>query len=118
MRLQKCFDLGMLLLIAVLVTGCSSSNQITSGTVVQTSDEEDSKRTGSLKSEGEAFELSIEKMHLLENSCAEGLTPTAKANPSNEGCEYPKENAYVCVICPDGSCGKGENKCNCPQDCR
>ena len=25
---------------------------------------------------------------------------------------------YICAACADGTCGPGENRCNCPQDCK
>lgn len=67
--------------------------------------------------EGEYFKLGTGEDENLEPACRTGLFPTVNAEESDEGCEY-EEDIYVCVNCPNGECGAGENRCNCPQDCR
>ena len=33
-------------------------------------------------------------------------------------CKNPLYDIAICIDCPNSICGPGENKCNCPQDCR
>lgn len=68
--------------------------------------------------EGDAFELGFEKYDRIEEVCREGLTAVAYAEAEGDECAYTQCPCYVCVACPDGICGKGESKCNCPQDCK
>ncbi|MFH1448035.1 MAG: hypothetical protein ABIG39_04170 [Candidatus Micrarchaeota archaeon] len=50
--------------------------------------------------------------------CCEGLTPIDACGPDSEGnCGEACAGAVVCTKCGDGICKKGENKCNCPEDC-
>jgi fibro-slime domain-containing protein/LPXTG-motif cell wall-anchored protein len=51
--------------------------------------------------------------------CCEGLDPIGTGAPDQSGnCpEPPPVGAFVCTMCGNGTCGLGENKCNCPQDC-
>ena len=60
-------------------------------------------------------------------SCCEGFEAIEKmtAITTGEGrdksayCRKEADEAYVCVIkCGDGQCTKGENECNCPDDCK
>ncbi len=68
--------------------------------------------------EGEVFELDFDKSDKLGKVCAEGMTATAYTMVEDGDCLYTQCPCYVCVKCPDGTCGNGENKCNCPQDCK
>jgi hypothetical protein len=49
--------------------------------------------------------------------CCAGLTPTPTPSELVDGACVPMADAYACIACPDGSCGTGENRCNCPADC-
>jgi len=50
--------------------------------------------------------------------CCEGLTVIGCDKPDASGnCPPACAGASYCTKCGDGICGKGENKCNCPQDC-
>ena len=57
-----------------------------------------------------------------EPACCPGLAPIDYAletqDPQgNWECQYVDCLCYVCAACGDGSCGEGENHCNCPVDC-
>ncbi len=50
--------------------------------------------------------------------CCEGLQPISCGGPAEDGsCDTPCVGASICAKCGDGTCGTGENKCNCPADC-
>ena len=68
--------------------------------------------------EGEKFEISTELEERADESCQAGLNAIMYTRVSGGECVYPTCPCYVCVKCPDGECGKGENECNCPQDCK
>jgi hypothetical protein len=53
------------------------------------------------------------------SDCCEGLSKISCAQPDSAGvCPTgPCVGSSVCAYCPDGTCGLGENKCNCPEDC-
>jgi len=46
-------------------------------------------------------------------NCCEGL---AQRGVYDKECG-PIMDVAICVTCPDGKCGPGENRCNCPEDC-
>ncbi|MDD5739036.1 MAG: hypothetical protein PHY72_03925 [Candidatus Pacebacteria bacterium] len=54
--------------------------------------------------------------------CCSGLTPikdSASSKPLVEGgCSGVGSDSYACTACGNGVCGKGENQCNCPADCK
>jgi len=72
------------------------------------------------------------------NICCVGLEKVQNSYPIEEGVSYPMKDPYtiekspdyptkgcllfrsgfVCTKCGDGICGKGENECNCPEDCK
>ncbi len=54
-----------------------------------------------------------------QGKCCGTLVPLLAKVPNGQpgGCSTPKCPCYVCTQCGDGLCGKGENGCNCPQDC-
>jgi len=47
--------------------------------------------------------------------CCEGLQEGIIFSDIEE-CS-PMLDAAVCIDCPNGICGAGENRCNCPEDC-
>lgn len=50
--------------------------------------------------------------------CCDNLVKVSCGKPDQNGeCSAPCAGASICANCGDGVCGKGENKCNCPQDC-
>jgi hypothetical protein len=52
--------------------------------------------------------------------CCKGLSGISTAAPNDAGaCTEPfhLDPTHVCAICGNGTCGPGENRCNCPQDC-
>lgn len=51
--------------------------------------------------------------------CCPGLAAISTATPdANGNCPtHPLLGASICTKCGNGSCGPGENKCNCPEDC-
>lgn len=50
--------------------------------------------------------------------CCDDLVSIQQSYPKSDGtCVYPKCLCYVCTNCGDNKCGKGENFCNCPDDC-
>lgn len=48
--------------------------------------------------------------------CCKGLQTAAPY--SDDNCNEPLNDLNACINCPNGICGIGENKCNCPQDCK
>jgi len=51
--------------------------------------------------------------------CCEGLTQIGCDQPDQSGeCSGGCVGAFYCTMCGNGICGLGENKCNCPQDCK
>jgi len=51
--------------------------------------------------------------------CCEGLRAISCEGPDASGaCKQTKCATFLCAKCGDGSCGAGENSCNCPEDCR
>lgn len=49
--------------------------------------------------------------------CCEGLVPRALSGPVDGECVVIPCGCFVCVSCPDGECGPGEDICICPEDC-
>jgi hypothetical protein len=43
--------------------------------------------------------------------------PAADGGTCSSG-YHPIYTTYICARCPDGTCGPGENRCNCPEDCQ
>lgn len=51
-------------------------------------------------------------------SCCANLSPIGCDRPDAGGnCQPGCVGATICAKCGDNTCGPGENKCNCPQDC-
>jgi len=50
--------------------------------------------------------------------CCFGLEPISCAFFKDSKCLIPNCFCEVCAKCGNGTCGLGENKCNCPQDCK
>ena len=48
----------------------------------------------------------------ISNSWADG-----QALDYASACIAPTDGSFICSKCGDGICGKGENKCNCKEDC-
>jgi len=56
-----------------------------------------------------------------QRPCCEGLgrVPIYKWSFVRvDECLAEKGGRYLCIKCGDGRCGIGENRCNCPADCR
>jgi hypothetical protein len=52
-------------------------------------------------------------------SCCPGLSAIADSRCGNSDCSMvTMTEGFVCAKCGDSICGKGENKANCPQDCK
>jgi hypothetical protein len=49
--------------------------------------------------------------------CCQGLAAIASASLEHTECQPAPPSVLVCVRCGDGVCGKGENRCNCAEDC-
>jgi hypothetical protein len=66
--------------------------------------------------EGAGFDL---KNGSLGIHCCVGLTTVSVATESANGtCQRGPVSAAVCEACGDGVCKNGENRCNCPTDCK
>jgi hypothetical protein len=54
--------------------------------------------------------------------CCSGLNKIGPDSPDSFSGECVRpigaQGPYVCAKCGDGICGKGENRCNCSQDCK
>lgn len=69
---------------------------------------------GSCTTEGESYSVVPDYL-----PCCEGLKPISCERPDNSGhCPPGCVGAAYCTKCGDNNCGKGENKCNCPEDCK
>jgi hypothetical protein len=61
----------------------------------------------------------------LYRVCCKGLEgipvsePLSEPSPDGATCsqQFPLDPTHVCAKCGNGTCGTGENRCNCPQDC-
>lgn len=54
-----------------------------------------------------------------KGKCCGKLVPVSAKIPDGKGgCLSPNCPCYVCTNCGDNTCGKGENSCNCPKDCK
>jgi len=49
--------------------------------------------------------------------CCSGLTSITNSFEDGAECIAPNDGTSRCTYCGDGTCGAGENKCNCPKDC-
>ena len=68
------------------------------------------------RGEGDKFELNSPMKDFI---CRPGLKAVSAATESNDGgCGWPMCYCYVCTKCGDTKCGIGENRCNCPEDCK
>jgi len=50
--------------------------------------------------------------------CCAGLTQVLDVRPVNGQCVQFGPDYGICTRCGNGTCGAGENSCNCPADCR
>jgi hypothetical protein len=73
------------------------------------------KKTGPCRQEGESFEGKT-----LGEACCPGLTPIDSTYPSPQAkcMRSAPPSVMVCTQCGNKICGKGENWCNCPADCK
>ena len=53
----------------------------------------------------------------VKRHCCEGLKKRESYVIDNNKCDVPLIDVAICIDCPNGECGIGENKCNCPEDC-
>lgn len=51
-------------------------------------------------------------------SCFPWLVRVGDIIPLDSECLPADCPCFICTKCGDGICGKGENKCNCPKDCK
>ncbi|MEK6961084.1 MAG: DUF333 domain-containing protein [Nanoarchaeota archaeon] len=52
-------------------------------------------------------------------SCCKGLVPITDKSPGEKGeCAMLVGGSQVCAACGNGVCENGENRCNCPRDCK
>lgn len=51
-------------------------------------------------------------------ACCNGLKQITNNAPLGAGCDTVSGTIFVCTACGNGVCGTGENKCNCPADCK
>jgi len=65
--------------------------------------------------EGEKFYLKPGEPQTKE--CCPNLKTEAFYSIIDDKC-IPETVASVCIDCPNDICGPGENKCNCPEDCK
>ena len=65
--------------------------------------------------EGEKFYLKPGEPQTKE--CCSNLKTGAFYSIIDDKC-IPETVASICIDCPNGICGPGENKCNCPEDCK
>ncbi|MFO0746064.1 MAG: hypothetical protein U1F43_10370 [Myxococcota bacterium] len=53
------------------------------------------------------------------STCCPGLTRVDSTAPASDGTcqETAPPSVFFCAACGDGTCGTGENRCNCTADC-
>lgn len=57
--------------------------------------------------------------YLSPSTCCTGLKAINQSTVVGDGsCRAPLPEILICRKCGDGVCGTGENKCNCPEDCK
>ena len=69
---------------------------------------------------GPSAGINPEWLDHLPKECCEGLTSITYSGLYDENCNLkmmPGAPSFTCVKYGDGQCGKGETKCNCPEDC-
>jgi len=66
--------------------------------------------------EGEMISIMPTSSGVSGKKCCEGLTESVSYAEINNECA-PEMDVAICINCQDGTCGPGENKCNCPEDC-
>ena len=64
--------------------------------------------------EGKIFSLEYDQEG---PDCCEGLNKKAHFDLIDDECAVLLDDMGICINCPNGECGFGENKCNCPEDC-
>lgn len=63
-------------------------------------------------------EAQVQAVDASPAECCSGLTRIAPASKlTADGACLLETDSFVCLACPDGTCGALENNCNCPQDC-
>lgn len=65
--------------------------------------------------------ISPEYTDHMATECCGGLKLITPSNLYDENCNFVAlmgGPSGVCTMCSDGQCGKGETKCNCPDDCK
>lgn len=72
--------------------------------------------TGRCTAEGQSLEAKD-----ICSVCCSGLTRVESSAPGGDGgacvpTDFP--SVFRCTACGDGTCGLGENRCNCPADCK
>ncbi|MFH1561360.1 MAG: hypothetical protein ABID04_02140 [Patescibacteria group bacterium] len=109
----KVFGVGTILILAVISLAWSTTkvnqNKVSSGPKTIMEFEEN------CVAEGEILDYDQEK------SCCPSLslkwnyqlTQDKQCLPIEDNLKHQR----ICLKCPDGICGQGENGCNCPQDC-
>ena len=60
-----------------------------------------------------------DSMMAPEKECCPGLKPISDLYVSKEtkNCVVGGDESFVCAKCGDAICGRGENRCNCQEDC-
>jgi len=53
-----------------------------------------------------------------DDVCCEGLVKIKNTWPYYDSCMGVTDGSFICAKCGNGVCGPGENKCNCPKDCK
>lgn len=68
--------------------------------------------------EGEEYEGKVTCAHCCESLGAVSSAEVTSLEGEALRCSVPPVSLLRCVHCGDGTCGVGENRCNCPQDCK
>ena len=53
-----------------------------------------------------------------DDVCCSGLTKISNSWLSGSVCIAPTDGSFICSYCGNNVCGKGENVCNCSEDCK
>lgn len=72
---------------------------------------------GACRREGEEYEGKITCAHCCAGLTAVSASDIVSSDGGRELCSDPPPSVLRCVYCGDGTCGIGESRCNCPQDC-
>ena len=101
------------LLTTTTITSTTSSTTTSSTSSTSTTSSTTTTLPEECYMEGEVFNL-LDDPNAI---CCHDLTQIKYSFLIDDQCIAPSCPCFVCTKCGNGSCGIGENQCNCPEDC-